>query len=131
MTLEERKEKALELRRKGYNCAQSVLMAFPDITGLDDASAAKICNALGSGVAATGEICGVPNAMAITIGMTLTDAPEDKVKAMKITKPLIEEFAASNQNRIRCADLKGKEGIRPCNDLILQGIEILHNHFAK
>lgn len=130
-TLPQRKEKALTLRAAGYNCAQSVLMAFGDITGLSDSEAARICNALGSGVAATGEICGVPNAMAITIGLIHTDNPTEKVASAKEARQLIETFAKLNKGRLRCIDLKGKEDIRPCDQLILQGIEILHTHFTS
>ncbi|MDE7381053.1 MAG: C-GCAxxG-C-C family protein [Muribaculaceae bacterium] len=129
MTLQQRLEKAADLRSKGYNCAQSVLMVFDDKTGLSPSEAARLCSALGSG-AGCGELCGVPNAMAIAVGYTFSDNPADKVHAMKTARQLIDIFASGNKGRLRCADLKGKEGIRPCNDLIAQGIEILHNHFG-
>lgn len=127
MTLEERKAKALELRRQGYNCAQTVIMVFPDVTGLDEATAARIASGLGSGVGATGEICGVANAMAICEGMRHGSEASEKAAAAKAAGCLCRDFAAANGNRIACRDLKGKEGVRPCNELILQGIEIFHN----
>ena len=36
--------------RKGYNCAQSVLLAFGDVTGLDDRTAAMLTSSFGGGL---------------------------------------------------------------------------------
>lgn len=127
MTLQERIDKAMELRRQGYNCAQAVIMVFPDMTGLDAETAARITSALGSGVGGQKEMCGVANAMAMCVGMRHGAAPEDKVAAMKDAGELCQVFREGNDGRINCRDLKGQEGIRPCNALIAQAIEILHN----
>lgn len=130
-TLEERKKIALHLRHKGYNCAQCVILAFEDVTGLDNEIATKITSGLGSGVGATRELCGVINAMALTQGMLQSSDPAAKGISSKVAGNLARQFASLNKDRMRCADLKGKEGIRPCEELILQGVEILHNHFQN
>ena len=130
LTLDERKAIALQLRKKGYNCAQSVVLAFPDVTGLDTDTVAKLTSGLGTGVGGSGEICGVITAMALTQGMRQSAAPEGKGASARETRKLMNAFAAGNRGRVRCADLKGKEGIRPCNDLVLQGVELLHNYFT-
>lgn len=129
ISLESRIEKMLYLRRKGYNCAQSLILCFPDITDLDDDIAAKLSSALGTGVGGTREICGAVNAMAIVEGFRHGSSPEEKVIAMKEAGELCRIFAEDNSGRLRCADLKGKEGIRPCNDLIAQAIVLLHNKY--
>ncbi|MCM1152071.1 MAG: C-GCAxxG-C-C family protein [Muribaculum sp.] len=131
MTLDQRLTYTLSLRRQGYNCAQSVLMAFSDFTGLNPDTAAAVSSALGTGVAASGNICGVPNAIAMVIGTLHGADPAAKVAATAEAKPLIEEFQRLNDNRIQCRDLKGKVGIRPCNDLVLLGVEILHKHLSS
>lgn len=131
ITLEERLAKAAELRRRGYNCAQSVVMAFGDITGLDEAMAAKMTSALGTGVAATREICGVANGMAIVIGMTHGAEPMEKVAAAREANPVLRAFAEANDGRIRCAELKVPGAIRPCDELVLQGVEMLDRHFRE
>lgn len=131
MKLEDRISKMHECRKCGRNCAQAVLMAFPDITGLSDETAAKITNALGSGVAATQEICGVPNAIAIAIGMTHSDTPADKAVSSKEARGLIDKFAALNGERLTCRDLKDNHDSKPCNLLIEEGIIILHDHFSQ
>lgn len=130
-TLEQRLERALALRRQGYNCTQAVILVFDDVTGLDNDTVARLTSGLGTGVGGLREICGVVNAMALTQGMLQSPAPEGKAASAKVAGNLGREFANANQGRIRCCDLKGKEGIRPCNDLVLQGVELLHNYFES
>lgn len=126
MTLQERIDKAMDLRKQGYNCAQAVAMVFPDLTGLDDDLMAKLTCALGTGVGGQKEICGAANGMAICAGMRHGSAPQDKTAAMQDAGRLITRFRKENGGRVNCRDLKGVEGIRPCNDLIAQAITILH-----
>lgn len=128
MKLEDRKAKALELRSQGYNCAQTVLMVFSDVTGLDEATSARIASGLGAGVGASGEICGAINAAALAEGMRHGDRPADKAEAMKAVRRLVDSFAAGNDGCVRCKELKGIPGKRPCNDLILQAIEIFDGY---
>lgn len=126
MTLEQRISKALELRSQGYNCAQTVALAFDDIAGLDSQAITLACMSFGAGVSC-GEICGAASGMALVAGSRLPASPASKIEAMKITVPLMKRFSQENGNRIRCADLKGKENARSCNDLICHAIKILHS----
>ena len=43
-------DKAKELFEQGYNCAQAVLLAFEDVTGLDTETAAKLSSSFGGGM---------------------------------------------------------------------------------
>ena len=125
-TTEERIDKALALRKEGYNCAQAVMMAFPDITGIDDKTAALMTAPLGAGVAC-GEICGVANAMAIVQGFITADPnPDGKKKAMPAAKQLLTEFSKPFGGCITCRDLKGKCG-KSCDELVASGVRILAN----
>lgn len=121
------KEKALSLRREGYNCAQCVLMTLASKTGLTEETAAKICSGLGTGVGGSGNICGAANAMALAESCLHGTKPTDKVEAMKAVRVLTDRFASENGNRINCCDLKGKEGVRPCAELITQAVEIFND----
>ena len=47
-------EKAHELFKQGYNCAQSVFAAFCDVTGIDFETAIKLTSGFGAGM-------GLPN----------------------------------------------------------------------
>lgn len=130
MELSERFEKAHRLHSAGYNCAQCVLMSLSDKLSLDENTLATIGAALGAGVS-RGEICGVPNAMAIAIGLKQSDsAPDGKKRAMPVTKKLTDEFCMPYDGRITCRDLKGKCGAG-CDQLIAEGINILNTHFNE
>ncbi len=131
MTLEQRLNLMYDLRKQGYNCAQSVVMCFPDVTDIDSDTAARLTSALGSGIGGLGEICGAANGIALVAGARFTSNPADKAPAAKEAHELCTQFAESNGGRITCRDLKGKDGVRSCNELIAQAIEILHNQYCK
>lgn len=116
--VEELKKRALELRKQGYNCAQCVAMVHsPEL----EAAVA----ALGTGVAATGNICGAANAMAIVAGMKAYTSPADKQELYAKIRTLIDKFKQRNCGQIDCRDLR-KPGSKPCTDLICDAIEILN-----
>lgn len=130
MTLDTRLGRAAQARREGYNCAQAVLLAFPDVTGLPDETVIRVGGALGSGVAAMGEICGVVNALAILEGFRHGSAPSDKAAATKAARIMADRFRSEN-GTVVCRELKGVPGKYPCNDLIARGVAIFHEHLAE
>lgn len=130
MTLEERIAKAMELRRQGYCCSQSVLMAFDDLTELDDDTAASISMGLGGGVGGMKEICGVVTAMALTQGMIERRRPQEKGLLYASVRELADRFREDNDGRILCRDLKYPGALRPCNELIADGIRLLHEKYT-
>ena len=116
--VEELKKRALELRKQGYNCAQCVAMVHaPEL----EAAVA----ALGTGVAATGNICGAANAMAIIAGKGAYTGPAEKQELYAKVRRLIEKFRERNCGQIDCRDLR-QPGRKPCTDLICDAIEILN-----
>lgn len=62
-------EQALSLFKSGYNCAQSILVAFANEAGVDDEMAFSMASGLGGGVGRTQNICGAINAGAIVLGL--------------------------------------------------------------
>lgn len=120
------KETAIALRKEGYNCAQCVLMALADKIKIDRDDATRLCSGLGTGVGGSGNICGAANALALAESALHGTKPEDKAAAMKAVNVLIQRFSSENGDRIDCRDLKGKEGVRPCLDLITQAVEIFN-----
>lgn len=126
MTLQQRHDKACELHRLGYNCAQCVALAFTDVTGLDEATTARVAAGLGGGVGATGEICGALTGATIAEGLLHFNSPTDKPAINARVKDVCSQFAALNGGMVRCRDLKGKEK-KPCMELIEEAITILHN----
>ena len=51
-------EKARALFLEGYNCAQAVLCAFDDLTGLDRETSARLASSFGGGMGRMREVCG-------------------------------------------------------------------------
>ena len=68
MDIEARVRRAEELFHEGYNCSQSVVLAFADLTGVDEAMLEKISIGLGGGVGRLREVCGAVSGMAMVAG---------------------------------------------------------------
>lgn len=60
--------KAGELFLSGCNCAQAVLLAFQDVTGLDHKTAAKLSAPFGGGMGRMREVCGAVSGMLMVLG---------------------------------------------------------------
>ena len=74
--------KAAELFLGGYNCAQSVLVAFSDLTGLDAGFSAKFSSSFGGGMGRLREVCGAVSGMLMVAGLLYGyDTPgDDEIK---------------------------------------------------
>lgn len=66
--IEERVEQAIRNFESGFNCAQSVFLAYSDVFELDLESAKKISVSFGGGVGRMREVCGTVSAMAMLAG---------------------------------------------------------------
>ena len=60
--------KAGELFLGGCNCAQSVFLAFTDVTGMDRKTAAKLSAPFGGGMGRMREVCGAVSGMLMVLG---------------------------------------------------------------
>lgn len=60
---------AIRLFREGYNCSQSIVLAFCDVTGLDAETALKISSSFGGGMGRMREVCGAVSGMFMVVGM--------------------------------------------------------------
>lgn len=70
--------KAAELFLQGYNCAQSVVVAFGDVTGLDEQYAARLISSFGGGMGRMREVCGAVSGMLLVAGLLYGyDTPGD------------------------------------------------------
>lgn len=99
---------AERLFREGYNCAQAVLIAFCDETGLDEKAAAMIASSFGGGLGRLREVCGTVSAAAMVLGMLRGYADPTDREAKKAHYQLVREFAErfKKQNgSIICRDL--------------------------
>ena len=70
--------KAAELFLSGYNCAQSVAVAFCDVTGMDEKTAARTVSAFGGGMGRLREVCGAVSGMFFVLSLLYGyDTPGD------------------------------------------------------
>ena len=77
--------KAAELFLAGYNCAQSVAVAFCDVTGLDEKTAARAVSAFGGGMGRMREVCGAVSGMYFVLSWLYGyDTPGDDVSKKRL-----------------------------------------------
>ena len=53
----------------GYNCAQAVLLAFSDLTGLEEKTALSLASSFGGGMGRLREVCGAVSGMFMVAGL--------------------------------------------------------------
>lgn len=105
-----RSELAMAYFKEGYNCSQSVFLAFCEDYGMDYKTALKISSSFGAGMGRLREVCGAVTGMFMAAGMIYgyTD-PKDhtsKTEHYKRIQDLGKKFEEKNQSII-CRELLG------------------------
>ena len=93
--------------KKGFNCCQSVLAAFSDLTGLSEQASFDIGGGFGGG-AGTGELCGAVAGAVMTLGLVTPVDTGDPVGSKKRTIVLSKEFqkrVSEKFGALRCREL--------------------------
>ena len=141
------RELAAELFLSDSNCAQAVLEAFGDVTGLEKSFAAKLASSFGGGMGRMREVCGAVSGMLMALGLKYGYAdPKDragKTAQYELVRALADEFKKENGSII-CRELLGldenfkpkppevrTEGYykkRPCGELCKQAAEIFEQY---
>lgn len=141
--MESRVEKAATLFEEGYNCSQSVFMAYADLIGMDESTAKQVSLGLGGGMGRMREVCGAVSGMVLLTGFVSgmengADA-EGKKNNYQLVQNLMKRFERENGSYI-CKQLLGleeKDGPvpeqrtegyykkRPCKDLVCDAARIL------
>ena len=93
---------------QGYNCAQAVLLAFCEETGLPATQAARIASTFGGGMGKLREVCGAVTGMFMAQGLICgyddPKAKEEKAEVYRRVRALADAFQAENHSII-CRDL--------------------------
>ena len=91
-----RADRAEELFRMGYNCCQSTIGAFIDVTGLDLDEAMKIASPFGAGFGKLREVCGAVTGMCMVLsykkGYNDPNDREGKIELYKTIQDMCKEF---------------------------------------
>lgn len=128
-SLEERINRARQLHKEGYNCAQCVFMVFDDVHEMGTDVAARVSAGFGGGVGGQRQVCGAVSGMTMTLGMIKFNQPADKPSLYKTVQDYSSEFKEQNGS-IVCSELL-KPGRKPCMTLIEDAITIIHNNVCK
>lgn len=98
---------AQSLFEQGYNCAQSVFLAFCEEMEMEPSFAARLSSSMGGGVGRMREICGAVSGMALVLGALYGyEVPgDDQIKKAHYARvqALAEEF------RVRCGSVVCRE----------------------
>ena len=86
-------ELARELFMQGYNCAQAVVCAFCDVTGLEIDAAARMASSFGGGLGRLREVCGTVSGAALVLGIVRGYADPEDYAAKKAHYALVQDFA--------------------------------------
>ena len=93
--------KAAELFVNGSNCAQAVVLAFRDVTGLDDEMTAKLSSSFGVGMGRMREVCGAVSGMLMVVGLLYGyDDPGEKDERKKAHYKLVQELAGQFREEV-------------------------------
>ena len=141
---------AEQLFREGYNCAQSVLIAFGDLTGIEKDTAARLASSFGGGLGRLREVCGAVSGAAMVLGLICGYADPTDSEAKKAHYALVQDFAARFKEKngsIICRELlRGVPDAggsipeartaeyykkRPCPALVRQAAEILDEMLGR
>lgn len=110
MTPAQRGERAQAYFQEGYSCAQAVLLAFPDLTGLDERTAARLGSSFGGGMGRMREVCGAVSGALMVLGFVLGYDDPKAPDAKNAHYARVRDFAArfrerSGGNSILCREL--------------------------
>ena len=144
-----RAEQAREYFKQGYNCAQSVALAFTDLTGLSEQETARLASSFGGGLGRMREVCGTVSGMALVAGILYGyDDPKDqegKSAHYALVQSLAGKFREENGS-IVCRELLGDRSAitptpeartpayykkRPCADLVAMATGILEDYISS
>jgi len=140
--------KAAELFLQGYNCAQAMMVAYCDLTGLEPAYAAKLSSSFGGGMGRMREVCGAVSGMLMVAGLLYGyDTPGDdaeKGRHYALVQKLAGEFR-TGAGSIICREILDNPPsdpnptprtaefykVRPCARLLVLAGQVLDGYIAE
>ncbi len=108
--IDERVARARDFFTKGYNCAQSVALAYQDIVGLDAQTIAKLTASFGGGMSRLREVCGAVSGMAFVAGALVPVENPLDIGSKRENYALMQQFAdkfRQENGSIVCRELLG------------------------
>ena len=126
-----KKEEAIKLHNKKYNCAQAVACAFAEEAGIDERILFQANEGFGLGMGGTEGVCGALSGAVMLAGFKNsdgnTDNPASKASTYQISRQMLEAFKEKTRSTI-CKELKGLESgqvLCSCPDCVRAGVEVV------
>ena len=141
-------QEAERLFYEGYNCAQSVFVAFRDLTGCSKEEAARLSSSFGGGMGRMREVCGAVSGMLMALGaLSGYETPGDdaakaahyrRVQALAgkfreetgsiICREILKDAPSDPNPTPRTADFYAK---RPCARMVRLAASILDEYLSE
>lgn len=126
-----KKELAISLHNRKYNCCQSVACAFADEAGIDPQLLFRAAEGFGLGMGCMQCTCGALSGAILLAGLMNSDGdlenPATKTSTYQLCKRLVTAFEQKAGSTV-CKELKGIETgtvLHSCPDCIKDGVEIV------
>lgn len=149
--IDERERRAKEYFHSGFNCCQSVALAFSDLAGIDKKNIAAAASGFGGGFGRLREVCGCVSGMTLIAGFVSPAHDPSNMEARRDNYALVQELAEEfrkKEGSIVCRELLGlapgtKEGPTPnprtpeyyksrsCGDRVAAAARILAERLQK
>lgn len=121
-------ETALELHKKGFNCAQSVALPFCEELGVDPSVISRAAEGFGGGMGGFELTCGALSGAIMVAGLKTADGDLETPRSKRSTYAVADkigkrftELCGSNLCPV-IKGLKGGEVLKSCNDCIKIGV---------
>lgn len=128
--MESRKNIAAEKKASGkYNCTQSVLTTYPELTGLDEETAMRMTDGFAAGMTNMEGTCGALIGADLVLGL----ANKDVKKTRKQMREIMTKFQQRN-HATQCKLLKGIGShvvLRECPLCVSDACEFLEEQLDK
>ena len=121
-------ETALELHKKGFNCAQSVALPFCEELRVDPSVISRAAEGFGGGMGGFELTCGALSGAIMVAGLKTADgdleAPRSKRSTYAVADEIGKRFTEMCGSNL-CPVIKGLKGgevLKSCNDCIKIGV---------
>ncbi len=136
--------------KEGYNCSQSVVLAFADLIDIDQEALLRMSSPFGGGMGRLREVCGAVSGMYLVLGYLRgcgsSHDRQEKIDLYAEVRELAEQYRKINGSIVCRELLQGvphtEGGIpeerteayykkRPCNQLVAIATQLLENHLRS
>ena len=143
-------EQAEQLFKEGYNCSQSLALAFCEEIGIEKSKLLRIVSSFGGGMGRMREVCGAVSGMFLAAGLLQGYSDPRDAEGKKAQYALVQELAEAFRNKngsIVCRELLGLDhksdaptpqartreyyAKRPCADLVADAARILEERLLQ